>query len=429
MSTPVGGVFVYAKAGEMYTMDGSGNEILLGNALVNPMTTLGDIVRGAAGGAPQRLAIGATGTVLTVVAGVPAWGGPATFSTTVAITGNLTVGASTFVVTAATGAVTTSGAINGLTLLTSNARALFQYSNPGPTEYGLGNAALGSGSGAALDLNLVTGAYHNAFYGGESGTATTTGYQNTFLGHRAGTENTTGALNTFVGQGAGYESLTASSSVHVGFHAGLNVVGTGANVFVGASAGAGVAGGTATASGSVIVGQNAGFGITTGIENTIVGYQAAFALTTSAKNTLIGTRAGWGANGTEAITTAGSNLVCIGYEAIPTTPTGSNEVTLGNASITNFRVPGVGFSVSTTAAILGGSLAITGALTGVTTAAISGDIVGNTNKWGFLGTTGALGVGALPTATSVLHVVGLPVAAAGLAAGDVWSNAGVLTIV
>lgn len=41
--------------------------------LVNPMTTLGDLIRGAADGDPERLAIGTAAQVLTVVAGVPAW--------------------------------------------------------------------------------------------------------------------------------------------------------------------------------------------------------------------------------------------------------------------------------------------------------------------------------------------------------------------
>jgi hypothetical protein len=39
----------------------------------NPMTTLGDLLVAAAAGAPSRLGIGTTGFVLTVVGGVPAW--------------------------------------------------------------------------------------------------------------------------------------------------------------------------------------------------------------------------------------------------------------------------------------------------------------------------------------------------------------------
>lgn len=45
-------------------------------AIVNPMTSLGDIIVGAASGVPARLGIGTEGQVLTVVSGVPAWREP-----------------------------------------------------------------------------------------------------------------------------------------------------------------------------------------------------------------------------------------------------------------------------------------------------------------------------------------------------------------
>jgi hypothetical protein len=42
---------------------------------------------------------------------------------------------------------------------------------------------------------------------------------------------------------------------------------------------------------------------------------------------------------------------------------------------------------------------------------------------------GHVGIGVVPKAASPLRVSGLPTSAAGLAAGEVWSNGGVLTIV
>lgn len=42
---------------------------------------------------------------------------------------------------------------------------------------------------------------------------------------------------------------------------------------------------------------------------------------------------------------------------------------------------------------------------------------------------GAVAIGQAPSATSVLAITGLPTSAAGLSAGDVWNNGGVLTIV
>ena len=44
-----------------------------GGGFANPLTTLGDTIRGGASGTPERLAVGAEGQVQTVVGGVPAW--------------------------------------------------------------------------------------------------------------------------------------------------------------------------------------------------------------------------------------------------------------------------------------------------------------------------------------------------------------------
>ena len=44
-----------------------------GAGMTNPMTTAGDMIYGGAAGVPTRLPVGATGNVLGVVAGAPAW--------------------------------------------------------------------------------------------------------------------------------------------------------------------------------------------------------------------------------------------------------------------------------------------------------------------------------------------------------------------
>lgn len=49
--------------------------------VVNPMTTAGDIIKGGTSGAPERLAVGSNGNVLTVVSGAPAWSAPASSAT------------------------------------------------------------------------------------------------------------------------------------------------------------------------------------------------------------------------------------------------------------------------------------------------------------------------------------------------------------
>ncbi|WP_232453361.1 hypothetical protein [Burkholderia ubonensis] len=66
------GVTAYTDGTNWFTLRGasSGGG---GGGMTNPMTTLGDIITGASGGTPQRLAVGSSGQVLTVVSGVPAW--------------------------------------------------------------------------------------------------------------------------------------------------------------------------------------------------------------------------------------------------------------------------------------------------------------------------------------------------------------------
>jgi len=44
-----------------------------GTGMINPMTSLGDLIVGATGGAPTRLPAGTNGQVLTMVGGVPTW--------------------------------------------------------------------------------------------------------------------------------------------------------------------------------------------------------------------------------------------------------------------------------------------------------------------------------------------------------------------
>ena len=51
--------------------------------MTNPMTTTGDTIYSSSGSTPARLAIGSTGNVLTVAAGVPSWAAPASGGLTV----------------------------------------------------------------------------------------------------------------------------------------------------------------------------------------------------------------------------------------------------------------------------------------------------------------------------------------------------------
>jgi hypothetical protein len=81
----------------------------------NPMSALGDVITGAASGVPQRLAIGPTNTVLTIVGGVPTWAANAAMLNPMTNVGDVifggTAGAPTRLAAVATGAVLASAGV------------------------------------------------------------------------------------------------------------------------------------------------------------------------------------------------------------------------------------------------------------------------------------------------------------------------------
>jgi len=81
------GDFVIAQNGAVWicTVAGSpGTWVIVGTGLTNPMSAVGDLIRGSTAGAPTRVAIGSAGNILQVVGGIPVWGAPSpTFSSEV----------------------------------------------------------------------------------------------------------------------------------------------------------------------------------------------------------------------------------------------------------------------------------------------------------------------------------------------------------
>jgi hypothetical protein len=73
---------------------------------------------------------------------------------------------------------------------------------------------------------------------------------------------------------------------------------------------------------------------TTGANNTAVGQQAGDKITTGTQNVTLGT--GAASSGTNDLTT-GSNNIIIGYNAAASSASVSNEITLGNSSISALR--------------------------------------------------------------------------------------------
>lgn len=176
---------------------------------------------------------------------------------------------------------------------------------------GINSTAVGSnalGSNTIGESNVAIGYYALA--------TNTTGNNNTAVGTFALNSNSTGIQNTAIGQEALALNGTGNFNIAVGTNAnGLNT--TGAN--------------------NVSVGYGALYRSTVS-NNTSIGYLAGDQITTGSQNTIIGSDAA--SSGTNDLTT-GSNNTIIGYNAAASSASVSNEVTIGNSSVSSFRIPGL----------------------------------------------------------------------------------------
>jgi len=122
---------------------------------------------------------------------------------------------------------------------------------------------------------------------------------------------------------------TGIGNVIVGSVTGQNITTGHSNIILGGLAATSLTTGIR----NVIIGD--GFGVTTGSDNTFVGNAAGFnAGTAGSQNTFIGYKAGDVAN---AFDINGSNLTLLGHQANPSSTSVSNEITLGNSSVTALR--------------------------------------------------------------------------------------------
>jgi hypothetical protein len=155
------------------------------------------------------------------------------------------------------------------------------------------SVALGYNAGGATQPNPSL--IGNAVVGVIAGRDITTGHNNAIIGNEAGRNVTTGSYLVFAGSGAGALNTTGDANVAIGQGA------LGAN--------------------------------TTADNNVAVGYRA-LSNTTGAGNTAVGDGAGGDYLGG---TLTGSNNTSIGNAATPSTTSVSNEITLGNSSVTALR--------------------------------------------------------------------------------------------
>ena len=191
---------------------------------------------------------------------------------------------------------------------------------------GTSNVAMGSEA-----LYITTG-FGSIGIGHQALRANSTGGFNVGLGYRAADRVTTGSYNIAFG----YDSMgasagvTGSNNIAIGAAAGEDLTTALYTISIGYEAGANIT----TASDNVAIGRNASGTLTTGTNNVAVG-PTALSLNTGNSNTALGSSAG-------STTTTGANTTMLGYNAEPSSATVSNEVTLGDANVTRFRIPGIG---------------------------------------------------------------------------------------
>lgn len=272
--------------------------------------TTGDLLYASGSNTLTKRAIGTTGQVLTVSAGVPTWA-------------TLTAGDVTGAANSVDNGVVLFSGTGGKTLKSSAAQDGFIY-----------GVRIGRGVGG-ISTNTALGSFVL--------NSNTTGNSNTAVGYQSLAYNTTGASNTAVGYNALVSNVGASNNVAVGSRAlelttsGGNNVAIGATTLLSNTTGAGntAIGDSAlqsstTAADNTAVGRIAGISITTGGSNVAIGATALDALTTG----LFSTAVGVGALGASTAT-GNTNNTAVGFNALNAATSGVNNTGLGASALLN----------------------------------------------------------------------------------------------
>ena len=186
-------------------------------------------------------------------------------------------------------------------------------------------ATVGIGSGALVADDGTTN--YNTAVGNSAFNDVTSGSYNVALGWNAGAKLTTGRDNTYIGQrsGGGYSNgATVNYNTAVGSLALGQITTGGNNTAVGYSSGQQTTSGTENTS----LGHNAGRGITTHNYCVALGKDSMYN-NSGDYNTAVGYSAGYTAG-------AGNNTM-LGRSAVASSSSATNEITLGNSSISSLR--------------------------------------------------------------------------------------------
>jgi hypothetical protein len=220
----------------------------------------------------------------------------------------------------------------GDVITTGNNNLILGYNGANALTTGTNNILLGHYAG-----NAMLSASYNTMIGSNCGQKLIDGTGNVAMGFNCFGGSAAGISNissVAIGEAAGY-SLVNNYSICIGYYAGgyagVNYSGSNSNVFIGRTAGQYFQG-----SQSVFIGYQAGYingtGTSAATNNVGIGTNALANLTSGANNTVVGT---YGSVITG--TTTGSNVTTLGYNALPSSATISNQITLGNSSVTSLR--------------------------------------------------------------------------------------------
>lgn len=209
-------------------------------------------------------------------------------------------------------------------------RWLHNFAPTGSTSF---NTFLGVNSGNFTMTGSGSIGNHNVGIGDNTLTSLTTGESNTTVGQGSMNANTTGVQNTAIGRNAFSVNQTGSDNTAIGYASLTTATNRSQNTAVGASALR-----FNTSTNNTVVGAKAGDATTNGYGNTLVGANAGGVFTTGDFNTVVGDSA-------YMSSTNYSNTTVIGNRA---EPTASNQVVLGNSSVTQLKSGNYAFNIDQT---------------------------------------------------------------------------------
>jgi hypothetical protein len=195
----------------------------------------------------------------------------------------------------------------------------------------------------SLQAGMTVGANNNTSVGSSAGSSITTGFQNTALGTSALPSCTTGQNNVAIGASSLQNLITGTDNIAIGSFAAYTQPANFDTIAIGTDALR-----FCTDFGNVAIGPRSLRLLVTGFDNCAVGKGSCQNTTNGSGNTAFGVYSGLtfltGNNNTfigfsagDATLLNGSNNTSIGYNAEPSTSFASNQITLGNASVTSLR--------------------------------------------------------------------------------------------